>query len=516
MANGVLVASVMLAFVLVLYGANGLRGSDQYWYVADVETLAADRAPLSNTWFPMGLLRAEADGNGYTAPFYHNGPLMHLVAALEQRLPASAYATWIGVNLLCLLVTVGTVWWWLRRRTCAAVAGWVAAFAALAPIAVWQSANTMRETWFGALSALALTLFFLVPPNAPAESGTGRSWQSPRAAVTEPALALVLATGALSHPMFLILLALLVLVRAAQWLGDRHTARALAIVPALLALVIVQLFKERWFPSSFQPSLSTIITSAVPGVTNMAWHLSDTPVALDIPFLLSKLRAAAERQFAEPGLWPIYLQTHAALVAWLALVLRAWRQPSTGSSHPTPFALLVLGAFLGLYAAIIVLQQNQIRFQQLIAPAAFILIGHALHVWLPRRRLPLVMVPVLLGSMAVATLMVRQLHDESAVEQRDRAALATTFEIIDADDRVLLVDVRRDDAVSFVLRPTIGLFIRQELISAEAATEAARRFDPTALVTGTDELPYGLTGFSVVDRSETQSFGPMTIWLRDE
>jgi len=503
LADTIAAVALALAVALVLYAAQGLRGTDQYWYVADVETIAAGRPALSNTWFPMGLLREPA--GDYTAPVYHNGPLLHLVAAVHRVLPVSAYAAWIGFNLAGLIVTVLVVRAWLRRRANATVAGWVAACAALSPIGVWQAANVLRETWFGALSALALALFFL--------ADTPR--RSPVAGIVPAVLlALVLCIGALAHPMFLILLVLLGGVRTLDAVRERSLGRLAQLLPVIAALATVALFKDDWFPSSFQPDLASIIVSAIPGGTNMAWHFADVQATLDPAFLWSKLLDAAERQFAVPSLWPIYLQTNAALLAWVALAVAHLRTPRRDVPELRP--LLVLGAFLGLYAAIVVLQQNHMRFQQLVAPAAFILIGHALHAWVPQRLLAVLMVPVLLGSGAVAAAMAHRLHDEALSERIDRATVASTFEGVAADDRVLFVDIDRHDPLSFVLRPTPALFIRPSLISDEAARRAIARFGPTLLVTDGAPPPYGLDGFVPVADSDTGSFGGLIVHGRRE
>jgi len=508
LATAARVIALLFAIGLVLYAAQGPRGTDQYWYVADAETLAAGNAPLSNTWFPMGLLRAEADAEHYRAPFYHNGPLLHLVAVLDRALPLSAYAIWIGINLLCLLLTVGVTHRWLRRRTNAELAGWMAAFAAVSPIGIWQAANVLRETWFGALGALAIALFFLV------RRRRHRFW-------TEIALAAVLGLGALAHPMFLILLALLGLVRALEWLSERRASRFALILPAVAAITVVVRFKDAWFPSSFQPDLESIIVSAVPGVTNMAWHFADVQATLDGSFLLAKLRAAAEKQFADPLLAPIYLQTNAAVLAWALLVVAAvrhrrdvQRRGGAPGRVPSLFTLLVLGTFLGLYAAMIVLQQNHMRFQQLVAPAAFVLIGHALHVYLPRHWLPILMLPLVLGFAAVSTVMAKRLHDEALGERRDRAVLEEAFDFVAADARVLFVDVTLHDPMSFVLRPTPALFIRSALIDDDVAAEAIARFAPDVLVTAGNDVPYGLEGFEARDAFDTPSFGPLVVRAR--
>jgi len=364
--------SIVLTFLLIVYGADGVRGSDQYWYIADVQTIAAGLPPVSNTWFPTGLLRAGSDD--YPNYIFHNGPLLHLVAALGKVLPASPYSLWMGINLLSLLITIAVVGLWLRSRANATVANYAMALCALSPIGVWQSANILRETWFGALAALSFVLF--------------------------------------AHPMYLILMVLLLLWQLYGVISKRSALIGLALVINLAAIVLIRSSTKSLFPSSFQPDLASIIASAVPNLTNMMWHFADVQVPVDATLLWDKLVHALKKQFATPGQMPVYFLSNAGLVAWAYL----WFKRPSGLIK----TLVVITLFFGLYASMVVLQQNHPRFQQLIAAMTFIAIGHAFFTaGFKNKTLAIMCVPVLLGCLAVNVYSMNRLRGETQDERSD-------------------------------------------------------------------------------------------------
>lgn len=511
LSAAVALTSVLLGLVLILYGAEGVRGSDQYWYIADVQTIAAGQSPLSNTWFPAGLLRAGTDD--YPNYIYHNGPLLHLVAAIDNVSSVSPYSVWLGINLLSFCIIIAVVGLWLRSRAGATVANYAVALCALSPIGIWQSANILRETWFGALAALAFALFFI----------------SERRPLAQLPLIIVLAVGAFAHPMYLILLVLLFLWQLGTLFTTRSLLTGLMLALNTVTILLVRGFAKDWFPSSFQPDLASIIASAVPNITNMMWHFADVQVPVNTALLWDKFVHALQKQFATPYQMPFYFLSNLGFVAWAYL----WFKRPTGLIKP----LVVITLFFGLYGAMVVLQQNHPRFQQLVAAMTFIMIGHALiTAKLQDRTLAMVCVPILLGSLAVNAYSMHHLRTDTQSERdgvaRIRSALlddetlydptksiAQTLDGDTAGDatetplkRFLFIDVNQHDPMSWALRPYDVLFIRSNLISNEAAREAIALFGPETVVTRIDDLPFDLSGYTQGGTLETNSFGPMVFW----
>ena len=78
--------------ISVAFAASGVRGTDQYWYLADVLTLIEGGDPLSNLYFPRAVL------DGTANYFAHSGPSLHLSAMVGKIV--GPYNGWLVVNLI--------------------------------------------------------------------------------------------------------------------------------------------------------------------------------------------------------------------------------------------------------------------------------------------------------------------------------------------------------------------------------------------------------------------------------
>ena len=142
-----LLFSTLAMLVLVWYGAAGLRGTDQYWYVADVEKLVNNEPLSTNTYFPGVMLRSNVvlDDN----PILHNSPMLYVVAFVASALPV--YESWIAVNLALHIFVAICIYSLSRKYTRADLAAVVTAFYLLSPIAIWQTINPLLEMYYAGL-----------------------------------------------------------------------------------------------------------------------------------------------------------------------------------------------------------------------------------------------------------------------------------------------------------------------------------------------------------------------------
>lgn len=137
--------AMALHILLVWIGAAGVRGSDQYWYVADVEALMRGEF-TTNAVFAVNVWR----GDPIPPPFIHNILNNYLVYPFASVF-GSAYAGWILANLAAsLLIAVLIVKFVLKAGY-----RWMAPLAAtiwlLSPLTLWLTAQASAE----ATSALA-------------------------------------------------------------------------------------------------------------------------------------------------------------------------------------------------------------------------------------------------------------------------------------------------------------------------------------------------------------------------
>ena len=108
-----LILTVVLIFLgLVWFAASGVRGSDQYWYVADVESLIDGRGVRTNEIYPVSVRHNIA---ALPRPFLHNRLNLYIVAL--PALLLGAYDAWIVVNVVSSLLTSFLVFCTIARES---------------------------------------------------------------------------------------------------------------------------------------------------------------------------------------------------------------------------------------------------------------------------------------------------------------------------------------------------------------------------------------------------------------
>ena len=270
--------SLLMSVIIISLGAHGVRGTDQYNYLADANTVLAGNEPVTNLFFPAKLIR-EGD-NPTPAGFHHNGPPIYIAAFLGKWL--GAYKGWVVMNLLSHLIVAACLLLVLVQHTELRIALWTCSVYLVSPSAIWLGINLLQEMFFAALVALVLVGFMY----------RSRTW----GLLTGLVAVLI---GVLSHPLFLpvaLLFAIYLIVESVvekRFIGRRVAA---AVFMSLASFYLLTL-KSVIFPSSFQPDLVAIISSAIPGESNMFWHYSLEQREVSVQLLMNKLQAAAQRHF---------------------------------------------------------------------------------------------------------------------------------------------------------------------------------------------------------------------------
>ncbi|MFK7857909.1 MAG: hypothetical protein AB8B64_03785 [Granulosicoccus sp.] len=464
-------AAVVLSFVMIIAGAQGVRGSDQYNYLADTETTLAQQPPITNLLFPAKLIR-EGDKPS-PAWFHHNGPPI-LVAAWLGRW-TGAYPAWILMNLLAHITVGACVYALARKLASRRIARWTTSLYLVSPSAIWLGINVLQEMFFAALLAVALTGF--VYRSRPVLLALGNA---------------ALLAGVLCHPIFqaaVLVLSCIVLMESV--VGKRYLL-LLAAVANIAAALYLMTQAGNWFPSSFQPDIVAIVTSSIPGESNMFWHYSLEQRTISIQLLLDKLVASAQRHFLNPFEAPFYVYTNIAALCLMYLGIRHWRQ--------TWQLLLPLSLFLGLYAGMIVLQQNQPRYQQIVAVASFATIALA---WVRSGvHIPdYVLAIVLTGNLVMGAYLS---YFTAADANKERASLddfITQLESagLDEEARVAAFDLSPHSPLAVTIKPRQLLSIRTDMMSPENVAKALDLYAPTHILAKAVTSEEQLAGMIDVD-----------------
>ncbi len=476
------VAITVLALLAGLWFASeGVRGTDQYTYLSDVETLAQNQPPLSNLYFPAKLLREGTD----TTPNYfsHNGPLMQLVAMLSRKF--DSYSSWIAINLASHLVVAGALFWVIGAQCNRSIAAWTTLLYLASPIAFWQSANILQEQFFAAV--LALILF-------------GYTFR--HTGIGELLLITALALGILAHPLFIAPALLYPLLGLFITRKPRTILRTLLLIAALAIMLYLKSHSAEFYPSIFQPSLEIIITSAVPGGSNVFWHFAEYLPELNAELLINKFKVAALKHVFDLRHTAFYFYTNMAFLALGYLLLFHYRRYRE--------QIFVIGLFLGLYAAIIVLQQNHARFQQIIAPASFLAIALALH-HVTTRYLKPALVCLLFLTVAFDALLAKRLHDDSQLERTDLATIVKHTEF-PVDARIAMLDVKPHGPLARAFRPLPVLTVWSSMLTEVSVERAFTLFDPSHILSVTTLPPQLKTLFQQTGTIDSRLFGQVGIY----
>jgi len=439
----------------ILLGAHGVRGTDQYWYLADVTTLIEGREPISNLYFP----RIFIEGQEHANFFIHNGPALHLSAQLGKLV--GAFNGWLTVNLLSHLITAACIYLSAIRYTSRPISIACCFLYLISPIAIWQSMNMMQEQFYGALLATIVLAF---------------SYRSKRA--SKIYLHLVLIFSIAIHPVFTAVGVAYILICIFKSLQRRKTSELLGVlILAAVCGVVYQLYYFI-FPSTFQPDVLSIIRGSVPNLSSMLWHYSDSLPAIDVAFLFYKLKVAATLHTNE---FFVYFYTNLAAVSAVYLLVTS-RQPRPLQRRSLVYLLCFI---LSLYVAITVLMQTQPRYQQIFASASFLLIALALNdirAYLSTATKNIIFTVTASATITIGVYLCYTANVQSKQEQHSLAQIQHEFVSLPTGSNIMLVNSDHETKLAYILSPRKVLSVKTHLLAAETYRRTIDMFQPDYIV----------------------------------
>lgn len=455
-------AGTTLVFLAItLYACSGPRGSDQFWYLGDTITLMADEPPLTNTIFPGPLLRGE-----FTVEknyFNHHTLVSHLVLPFATRL--GAYRGWIAFNIVSALTAAALIAVGLRRLTTPRVALIGFAVFLLLPVTIWQTGNILQEAAFCMITAL-LTVLYVI---------------GERSQLRWMILFAVSGAAVLCHPLYLPLALILPAVFLWRQRSVLTTVHYLTAGLALGTVVFFQTVKAEWFPSTFQPSFTAKILSAIPGGGNMEWHFRAELPALTLGLVISKVVHALKYQFAL-GPAAVFFWPANAMLLGSALLFRRWKEPKIAP------LVSATAAFITLFALLVCLHQNQFRYLLIITPAILmstaVFAHRAFTSARSRQYAAWLLATVLLGFAAIDVALAQRLR-------RDGTQAAMTIENIRrqaeglADDQRIVIEAGSSSEplmLAYALRPRPCLILKRGYLSRQEIQQLFTSFAPKILI----------------------------------
>ncbi len=454
-------AFVLVVIALSVFAASaGVRGSDQYWYLADVETLIHRGMIVSDTIFPVGLL---GPAGSLAPPFIHN-VLGTYLAAIPATI-VGGYGGWVALNVVATLATSGLIY--LAARTVAD--HWAAAVCAVAypllPITLWHTAQPLTEPSTAFFAALAISLL------AVAGSSTMR-W-----------LAVVGAVGLLYYsresylPLLLTVPIGYVIVRAGQGPGGLRAALAPMTVLWAGVVVMVVVGRALFGAQNVAFSYTRLLNAAVPGETGNMWFnfdLSSANLEDRLPFRLDLLGAKAlghaAEQFVSFDSAPFALFFWTFNVLAIVALLTLWRD----RRQPARVRLIVAAlSMVAIHFVTITLFQNQVRYTVPAIPGLLVVFAIALSGIPALRqaaapRTTLVVALVILVALAPAVVLARAQRndavDADATEQGVRALLDAN---LDRDETAMIVYVGQPQVLAYGAGPRRILYVSPDYTTDE-------------------------------------------------
>jgi hypothetical protein len=438
-------------------------------------------------YFPGKLLR---EGDLPTPNYFmHNGFALKAAAFLGEWF--GAYPGWIILNVFLHMIAACCVLISCNLFLKPSHSAWVVAFYLLSPIAMWQTVNPLLEQSYAAITALFLL---------------GYLYHTRIAGLL--ILLLAIALGVPSHPIFLPPALAVVSLFGWRMISSKSKYYLTGFVASGMMLALAYLIGKNFLPSSFQPNLQAIITSAIPGKSNMFWHysLEQHPISLDL--MLAKFTSAIERHILTPRLAPFFLFTNAAVLLGSWLMFARFKK----------LFWLILPAclFYGLYFAIIFLQQNHPRYQQIIAPITFIVL--AIFVSEVRIRIPSIAKYLLLAAVIIVnSFMLNISRAESKGEAIDLANLKKELSTVSSTGSFVTFDVMPHNPVSYTLRPTPLLAIRTDMLTQDQIIDCLEKFKPDyALSKFPIDDEYLGKNFLAIRQIDSEIFGRLYLYsIRD-
>ena len=484
--NTMLLISIIFTLGLVFVASSsGIRGTDQYQYAADAETLRKNQPPLTNLFFPAKIVRNQKVEEE-TNYFSHNGPLLHIVAKSTHSVDVQY--TWILLNCLFHLITAVAIYAIASSCTSASIATGVTAIYFASPIAFWQASNVLQEQFFGALVAVCLICYYF-----------RKHWAA------KVALPLCYFIGALSHPIFVLTGLLHGCAQIIFSPIKRDFSLAITGLLVLASVILAMTFGKHWFPTQFQPGLKEIITSAIPNYSNMVYHFQPTPPDITPALLLDKLIAAIQKQFLSLKDTPFFIFTNIAGFGLLYLLFLSVTRRGINLYLVAPLAVL-FGAYIGM----IVLQQNHARFQQIISPATFLVIAFVIHHIKLKFNKPVIIVVCL--SLAIDTAYAVYLRKQATKQSMAISELSAHIGALDNNVKIMAVDIRQHGALAYALRPNKVLTVYTDWMEPQSIQTATKLFDGEfILIKGKDNLLFS-EGRSLVSKIDSPHFGELKLY----
>ncbi len=452
--TNLLVAILLTVFLLlVIFASSGVRGSDQFWYLAEVESILHGQGVQTNNIFPPA---AYNDKPNLPLPFIQNSPIVYIPLLLGFFV--GAYKGWILTNLIFAILTALLIYKIVKKYTVPKIALSTAIVYLLLPLTFWQTTQVLVEV----IIAFFVVLLIYIYTNFEEDS-----------ILKYFLLTIVSIFLMLSKMNFLPVLVLIAILYVFHNGISKKTITigiSFVILGCLAYGLLNPLFPNQ--SSSFhnqQPALN-IINVGVPGKsTNMDSYFNIKPGVISksqlVENLMIKAKYNLKQQFIsrdKAGL--IFYLPFNIMIIFLFYLFYIYKKKKDKKLLYIAF----IGAFfLALHLATIIIFQNQFRYMLMVLPVLTVVSGVALGEWVKSKSINLnsllsnlVFIVVLMLLLATNTSLAIHLRSEGLNDGIKREQLVQfADEMIPVQDTLIVENCDSYLMIGYVLNPRYVLWV---------------------------------------------------------
>ena len=326
------------------------RGSDQYWYVGNVNrVIHIDGKYKTNNIFPAGLPKSD---NELPRPWVQNRPIVYLVTAFAFLI-GDAHRSWVILNLLFLFLSAYLVYKIMQsdKYRDNKLTGILLGIFLLFPLNFYLAMQALPDM-FNEMLAVVLAVLLL----------SNLSW-------IVKAVGGAVLTGLLIYQRDNYLL-LLFMLPFYFFIFENKEKRLASGTLFIILTLLLYFIKPIIFPLHTTKPLNmlSIITEVRPGKLNMVNYLyPDLPkrtLSETFKILMAKTAFALSKQFALTDSDAIFRYTINLFLIPYALLLSKYKQLTIAQKK----VMFLGGIFILLYFVTIILFENQYRFGSVLIP----------------------------------------------------------------------------------------------------------------------------------------------------
>ena len=441
----ILILVIISIFIFLIYwgSSSGVRGSDQYWYLADAESLINGQGVQTNIIYPVSVYN---EVRSIPRPFVHN--LLNLYFVILPGIFFGAYTGFIIMNILCSFLTAFFIYKTIIIYTKYQAALLISLLYLLLPITVWQTAQPLAEASIPPLVALLMLLYAKISIS---NNNKLYNW-----------LILVFISGLLilCRSSFLPLIFVIPIIYLIYNRPIKIKNIFNMFILFLFGFLFLLLQKNYFEPNVSISLFQTIICNKMMG---SYFDLYTLPITIKnvIDILFIKTIKALKIQFLSLNSLGILFYLPFNLMAIIAFLL-FFKSKSKKIKNITFIAIL----FFLLHLLTAILFQNQFRYMLVIISPLLIVTGIALGNWKriicflnKKCAVSILMLILILLLTPIDFLLANRLHNEGIIDQQARKELSSVFdENIPTCDTVM-VEFGAGPIPGYILRPRFALYI---------------------------------------------------------